>query len=215
MGIGRFSLTPILPLMQQDAGLTLTVGGWLATGNYLGYLVGALFCVALTPAPAPAIRWGLPLGRAVHAGDGTFRWAAAVAGLAVPGRRGERLRAGRDIRMGDADPCPSRQGGMVGIRLRRCRHRDRVCGSVRPCGRHRGLWLARDLGRARHCRHRVGRDSLAAVGRGCRADHAGRFASASGAAAPCDHRRSLLRRVRLWLHHSGNIPSGAGARLHR
>jgi predicted MFS family arabinose efflux permease len=59
MGIGRFSLTPILPLMQQDAGLTLTVGGWLATGNYLGYLVGALFCVALTPAPAPAIRWGL------------------------------------------------------------------------------------------------------------------------------------------------------------
>jgi predicted MFS family arabinose efflux permease len=59
MGIGRFSLTPILPLMQQDAGLTLTVGGWLATGNYLGYLVGALACIALTPAPAPAIRWGL------------------------------------------------------------------------------------------------------------------------------------------------------------
>jgi len=59
MGIGRFSLTPILPLMQHDAGLTLTVGGWLATGNYLGYLIGALFCIALTPAPAPAIRWGL------------------------------------------------------------------------------------------------------------------------------------------------------------
>jgi predicted MFS family arabinose efflux permease len=59
MGIGRFSLTPILPLMQHDAGLTLTVGSWLATGNYLGYLIGALFCIALTPAPAPAIRWGL------------------------------------------------------------------------------------------------------------------------------------------------------------
>jgi MFS family permease len=59
MGIGRFSLTPILPLMQQDAGLTLTVGGWLATANYLGYLIGALFCIALTPRPAPAIRWGL------------------------------------------------------------------------------------------------------------------------------------------------------------
>jgi predicted MFS family arabinose efflux permease len=59
MGIGRFSLTPILPLMQQDAGLTLDVGGWLATGNYLGYLVGALFCIALTPRPALAIRWGL------------------------------------------------------------------------------------------------------------------------------------------------------------
>ena len=37
----------------------MTVGGWLATGNYLGYLVGALFCIALTPAPAAAIRWGL------------------------------------------------------------------------------------------------------------------------------------------------------------
>ena len=59
MGIGRFSLTPILPLMQQDAGLTLTVGGWLATGNYIGYLLGALVCIALTPRPALAIRWGL------------------------------------------------------------------------------------------------------------------------------------------------------------
>jgi MFS family permease len=59
MGIGRFSLTPILPLMQQDAGLSLTVGGWLATGNYLGYLLGALICIALTPRPSAAIRWGL------------------------------------------------------------------------------------------------------------------------------------------------------------
>src|SRR5215831_5909208 len=59
MGIGRFSLTPILPLMQQDAHLTLKVGGWLATGNYVGYLAGALFCILLTPRPAIAIRWGL------------------------------------------------------------------------------------------------------------------------------------------------------------
>jgi predicted MFS family arabinose efflux permease len=59
MGIGRFSLTPILPLMQQDAHLSLTVGGWLATANYLGYLLGALICIVMTPSPAPAIRWGL------------------------------------------------------------------------------------------------------------------------------------------------------------
>ncbi|HLZ02982.1 MAG TPA: YbfB/YjiJ family MFS transporter [Bradyrhizobium sp.] len=59
MGIGRFSLTPMLPLMQQDAHLTLTVGGWLATGNYIGYLAGALVCILMTPRPAPAIRWGL------------------------------------------------------------------------------------------------------------------------------------------------------------
>jgi predicted MFS family arabinose efflux permease len=59
MGIGRFSLTPMLPLMQQDAHLTLAVGGWLATANYIGYLVGALLCIALAPRPASAIRWGL------------------------------------------------------------------------------------------------------------------------------------------------------------
>jgi predicted MFS family arabinose efflux permease len=59
MGIGRFSLTPIMPLMQQDAGLTLSFGGWLATGNYVGYLAGALICIAVAPRPAFAIRWGL------------------------------------------------------------------------------------------------------------------------------------------------------------
>jgi MFS family permease len=59
MGIGRFSLTPILPLMQHDVGLTLAQGGWLATGNYLGYLAGALICMAFAPRPVRAIRWGL------------------------------------------------------------------------------------------------------------------------------------------------------------
>src|SRR5882724_9179321 len=59
MGIGRFSLTPILPLMQHDMGLTFAQGGWLATGNYLGYLIGALICMAFAPRPVRAIRWGL------------------------------------------------------------------------------------------------------------------------------------------------------------
>jgi MFS family permease len=59
MGIGRFSLTPILPLMQHDMGLTFAQGGWLATGNYLGYLLGALICMAFAPRPVHAIRWGL------------------------------------------------------------------------------------------------------------------------------------------------------------
>src|ERR1700753_1982297 len=73
MGIGRFSLTPILPLMQQDAGLTLTVGGWLATGNYVAYLLGAVFSFALPPRPASAIRWGL-------AGVGVTTLAMGLAG---------------------------------------------------------------------------------------------------------------------------------------
>jgi predicted MFS family arabinose efflux permease len=59
MGIGRFSLTPILPLMQQDAGLTMAHGGWLGCSNYLGYLAGALICIGLAPPPVPAIRLGL------------------------------------------------------------------------------------------------------------------------------------------------------------
>ena len=58
MGIGRFSLTPIMPLMQQDLSLTLTQGSWLATSNYLGYLVGALACAVLPPRPLSAMRWG-------------------------------------------------------------------------------------------------------------------------------------------------------------
>ena len=59
MGIGRFAFTPLLPLMQQDAGLTLVQGGWLATANYVGYLVGAVICISAPPAPARAIKWGL------------------------------------------------------------------------------------------------------------------------------------------------------------
>jgi predicted MFS family arabinose efflux permease len=59
MGIGRFSLTPIMPLMQHDIGLTLAQGGWLATANYLGYLVGALICMTSVSRPVPAIRFGL------------------------------------------------------------------------------------------------------------------------------------------------------------
>jgi MFS family permease len=59
MGIGRFSLTPILPLMQHDMDLTLSQGSWLATGNYLGYLAGALVCMTFAPSPVRSIRWGL------------------------------------------------------------------------------------------------------------------------------------------------------------
>ncbi|MEJ2465763.1 MAG: YbfB/YjiJ family MFS transporter [Candidatus Thiodiazotropha sp.] len=42
LGIARFSYTPLLPLMQQQAGLGISEGGWLAAFNYMGYLSGAL-----------------------------------------------------------------------------------------------------------------------------------------------------------------------------
>ena len=42
MGVARFSYTPLLPLMQKQAGLGLAEAGWLAALNYAGYLTGAV-----------------------------------------------------------------------------------------------------------------------------------------------------------------------------
>jgi hypothetical protein len=44
MGLGRFAFTPILPMMLHDGVVTLAGASWLATANYVGYLVGALLC---------------------------------------------------------------------------------------------------------------------------------------------------------------------------
>lgn len=58
MGVGRFAFTPLLPMMLHDGVVTLAEGSWLATANYIGYLVGALACMAL-PWLLPAVyaRW--------------------------------------------------------------------------------------------------------------------------------------------------------------
>ncbi len=45
MGIGRFAFTPLLPMMLHDGVLDLPAASWLASANYLGYLVGALLCM--------------------------------------------------------------------------------------------------------------------------------------------------------------------------
>ncbi len=42
LGVARFAYTPLLPLMQQQAGLGVAEAGWLAAINYVGYLGGAL-----------------------------------------------------------------------------------------------------------------------------------------------------------------------------
>jgi MFS family permease len=59
MGIGRFAFTPILPMMLQDAGLSIASGGLLASANYLGYLLGALSAMVVRIRPERAIRGGL------------------------------------------------------------------------------------------------------------------------------------------------------------
>ena len=59
MGIGRFAFTPLLPLMQADAGVTVAQGGWLAAANYAGYLGGALVATVLRSGSAGGTRAAL------------------------------------------------------------------------------------------------------------------------------------------------------------
>ncbi len=80
MGIGRFAFTPLLPMMQADAGVSVAQGGWLASANYLGYFVGALAALRMHWRPGAVIRLGLvltALTTAWMAWTGNF-WAWAV-----------------------------------------------------------------------------------------------------------------------------------------
>lgn len=59
MGIGRFAFTPVLPMMQEDAALSIAQGGWLASANYVGYFLGALWATAQPVRGEVAIRGSL------------------------------------------------------------------------------------------------------------------------------------------------------------
>ena len=91
MGIGRFAFTPILPMMQQDAGLSVAGGGWLASANYLGYFAGAVWAGmrhAARVRSAVAVRVGLAsislltLAMAFDGGFAAWVLLRAVAGVA-------------------------------------------------------------------------------------------------------------------------------------
>ena len=87
MGIGRFAFTPLLPMMLHDGVIDLHGGSTLATANYLGYLAGALLCMALPgllrrfgrsmPDNARLVRFGLVMTGVLTlamAYDGTALW---------------------------------------------------------------------------------------------------------------------------------------------
>jgi predicted MFS family arabinose efflux permease len=48
VGLARFAYTPMLPIMHDQAGLTVVNGGWLATWNYAGYMCGALIAASIS-----------------------------------------------------------------------------------------------------------------------------------------------------------------------
>lgn len=43
MGISRFAFTPILPYMRQDVGFSFQEASYLASSNYIGYFIGAIW----------------------------------------------------------------------------------------------------------------------------------------------------------------------------
>jgi predicted MFS family arabinose efflux permease len=102
MGIGRFAFTPLLPMMLADGVVDLPTASWLASANYLGYLLGALLCTfqpwlwrmlgIVTPVNSPALVLAglvatalLTLGMALDWPDGwpALRFAAGVASAFV------------------------------------------------------------------------------------------------------------------------------------
>jgi MFS family permease len=61
MGVGRFAYTPMIPIMEHDAGLSVAMAGALATSNLIGYFAGA--SLAMHPIThgirLAIIRWSL------------------------------------------------------------------------------------------------------------------------------------------------------------
>ncbi len=47
VGVARFSYSLLLPIMQDSTGLTESNGGWLATTNFMGYMLGVVLAASL------------------------------------------------------------------------------------------------------------------------------------------------------------------------
>src|SRR5690606_5092178 len=87
LGIARFAYTPLMPLMQAQAGLGLQEGAWLASLNYLGYFSGVLLASTLDDLRVKdtLYRVGLVLAVATTAGSAVsdnFWWLGGLRYLA-------------------------------------------------------------------------------------------------------------------------------------
>jgi predicted MFS family arabinose efflux permease len=85
MGIGRFAFTPLLPAMLAAQQVTLAQAAFLASSNYLGYVVGALLCAAPWSRLLPDARAVLRPGRMVRMALVAVCLLTAGMGLPAPG----------------------------------------------------------------------------------------------------------------------------------
>lgn len=65
MGFGRFAYTALYPYMVADSVLTVAQGSWVASTNYLGYLVGALFAIRIQADKSPKLAMTALVGTVV------------------------------------------------------------------------------------------------------------------------------------------------------
>jgi MFS family permease len=61
IGLARFGFTPLLPLMQAEAGFDASTAGWIAAANYAGYLAGAVWAARVSSDAGRhrLLAWGL------------------------------------------------------------------------------------------------------------------------------------------------------------
>ena len=160
LGVARFAYTPLLPLMQQQAGLGVAEAGWLAAINYAGYLSGALIASRISSLVLKdrLYRIGMVLAIVSTLVMGLSTHIVAVGHLALcggPDQRGGHA-AGHRTHHELADPPqpPQRAGHPL------CRHRP---GDCRLCRRGDAVHPLAGLARAMVCLHRPG---LPAAGAG-------------------------------------------------
>lgn len=83
MGIGRFAFTPLLPMMLHEGAVNLAGASWLASANYIGYLLGALLCM-LQPWLWARLRIGHSLQATMMVRTGLAATVLLTLGMALP-----------------------------------------------------------------------------------------------------------------------------------